>query len=76
MYGIDDGLEQQKVLGRKANPAPDDNAIVCRSAQPPLQSWTCRCIRLDQAYVGLPSTVSHLLQTQANSGLNLLGIHT
>jgi hypothetical protein len=65
-----------KVLGWEANPGPDDNAIVCRGAQPPLHRWTCRCIGLDQARVGLPSTVSYLVQALLNSSLNLLCIHT
>ena len=70
------GLKQKKVFGRKANSGPDDNAIVCRGAQPPLHSWTCCCVGLDQARVGLPSTVSYLLQALLNSSLNILCIHT
>src|ERR1700756_3585232 len=73
---VDDCLEEREPTGRQANAGSNNHAVIASRPQLTLHSWSGSFIRPDKAEVYLPSPLSHLLQRNRNTGVDLLGVHT
>ena len=73
MGRVDDGLEQQQVLGREPNPGADNDTIICRAAQPPLHGGTCCSVVLEKDDGGrrLPADERKLSRRETSQVLDL-----
>ena len=75
MHRVDDCFKQRKSLGRKSDTSADHNACIVCGSQVTFHCLPSRLIRTDEADIGFPSPVSHLLQRERNTGIYLLGAH-
>src|ERR1700676_3262650 len=70
-----DRLEQYKAMGRQADTSAAYDAVEVRRSQMAFHRLPGRFIRTDEASVGLPSLVCHLLQRSRDTGAYLLSGH-
>ncbi len=76
MDRINDRLKVGKPLRRQADTCADHDAVVFCRSQVAFYCLTSVSIWTDVADIGLPSSVGHLLQREADTGAYLLDTHT
>ena len=75
MHRVDDRLEPRKVLRGQTDTSADYNTgVVCRS-QVPLHRLHSRFVGADEAEIGLPSPLCHLVQCKRETGTYLISGH-
>ena len=75
MHRVDYSFKQRKSLGGKSDARADHNACIVCGSQVTFHCLPSRLIRTDEADIGFPSPVFHLLKRERNTGIYLLGAH-